>query len=66
MISLFLFLMNQMSELFIGGFLVIFGLVLFFHKHRIVVLRRFNVICGTLFLFRSITMIVTSMAVPGT
>lgn len=44
---------------------VLFLLVLVFHKHRIIVATRFFVITGTVFALRSITMVVTSLSVPG-
>ncbi|XP_050432087.1 sphingomyelin synthase-related protein 1-like [Adelges cooleyi] len=40
--------------------------VLLFHKHRFILLRRFFALCGTVFLLRCITMIITSLSVPGT
>lgn len=40
--------------------------VLVFHKHRFILLRRFFALSGTVFLLRCITMIITSLSVPGT
>ncbi|XP_050541012.1 ceramide phosphoethanolamine synthase-like isoform X3 [Daktulosphaira vitifoliae] len=40
--------------------------VLLFHKHRFILLRRFFALSGTVFLLRCITMIITSLSVPGT
>ncbi|VDM25488.1 unnamed protein product [Hydatigera taeniaeformis] len=39
--------------------------VLFFHKHRLILFRRFCSLLGTVFLLRSVTMIITSLSVPG-
>ncbi|CDI98386.1 sphingomyelin synthase protein 1 [Echinococcus multilocularis] len=39
--------------------------VLFFHKHRLILFRRYCSLLGTVFLLRSITMIITSLSVPG-
>ncbi|KAJ8970869.1 hypothetical protein NQ314_000994 [Rhamnusium bicolor] len=39
--------------------------VLLFHKHRFILMRRFFALSGTVFLLRCITMLITSLSVPG-
>ncbi|KAL1139212.1 hypothetical protein AAG570_009271 [Ranatra chinensis] len=46
--------------------LLIWVSVLLFHKHRFILLRRFFALSGTVFLLRCITMLITSLSVPGT
>jgi len=46
--------------------LLIWLCVLLFHKHRFILLRRFFALSGTVFLLRCITMLITSLSVPGT
>lgn len=49
-----------------GTFLmIIWVLVCLFHKHRTVLLRRFFALLGTAYLLRSITVVITSLSVPG-
>nr|CAH8831147.1 unnamed protein product [Trichobilharzia regenti] len=44
---------------------IIWLTILIFHKYRLILLRRFFVLMGTVLLLRSVTMIITSLSVPG-
>lgn len=54
-----------MCELCAVVLLSIWGLILVFHKHRFILIRRMFSLCGTVFLLRCVTMLITSMSVPG-
>lgn len=53
------------AEVVIIVLFMIWLTILFLHKYRWILLRRFFVLMGTIFLLRSITMSITSLSVPG-
>lgn len=55
----------EAAEMICIALALIWALVLVFHKHRLILFRRYCSLMGTVFLLRSVTMIITSLSVPG-
>lgn len=56
------FEVSEVIAVFLG---IIWVLILFFHKHRFILMRRMFSLSGTIFLLRSVSMLITSLSVPG-
>jgi sphingomyelin synthase-related protein 1 len=56
------FYATEIIAIFLGILMIT---ILIFHKYRFIILRRIFSLGGTIFILRSITMIITSLSVPG-
>ncbi|XP_071539189.1 sphingomyelin synthase-related protein 1-like [Panulirus ornatus] len=55
----------QLCEITILVMTSVWFVILFFHKHRSIAVRRFCALSGSVFLLRCATMFITSLSVPG-
>nr|VZH89365.1 unnamed protein product [Spirometra erinaceieuropaei] len=55
----------EAAEVVAVALLAVWLVVLVFHRHRFILLRRYCSLLGTVFLLRSVTMFITSLSAPG-